>query len=136
MSLSDSDSSTEVEQQRPDWCAAAFIVRNAEGKRRVVIDLRFINSYLANNSVTFDSLKSLKEMILPDDFMISMDLTAGYHHVSIHRQYRNCLGFEIAGLYLCTRIRVREGNSVRIINDIANFIRLVMSPCTDLANLK
>lgn len=86
-------------EERPLWCAAGFIVKNAEGKRRVVIDLRFINRYLCNNTVSFDTLRSLREIILPGDFMISMDLTAGYHHIGIHPSSRQFLGFQIAGRY-------------------------------------
>ena len=90
-------------QHRPTWCAAAFITRNAaSGKPRIVIDLRFVNQYLRNDGVRYDSLKTLKNFIRPGDYMISMDLASGYHHLGIASDDCKFLGFELDGeFYQC-----------------------------------
>ena len=86
-------------QEKPQHCAPAFIVRRADGKRRVVIDLRFVNSHLRGRGVRYDTLKALRYLLPPGGFMISFDLESGYHHIGVHEDSQRYLGFQLAGRY-------------------------------------
>ena len=85
--------------RKPAFCAPAFIVRRADGKRRVVIDLRYINTHLRAKGVRYDTLRALRHLLPPGGFMISFDLESGYHHIGIHQSDRRYLGFELAGRF-------------------------------------
>ena len=85
--------------QQPAFCAPAFIVTNAVGKRRVVVDLRYINSCLPQRSVRYETLRSFRSSIRPSMRLLSLDLESGYHHVGVHPTSRRYLGFQIDGMY-------------------------------------
>jgi hypothetical protein len=91
--------------KRPVYCAPAFIVRSAAGKRRVVIDLRTINAYLKGRGVRYDTLATLRRTLQRGSWFISFDLHAGYHHVGVHPDSVRYLGFELDGAYYyCTAL--------------------------------
>ena len=85
--------------ERPDHCAAAFIVQNAAGKRRVVIDLRVVNSHIPAKPFKFESLALLRGALRRDDYLISCDLQAGYHHIAMHPESSVYLGFQLGGRF-------------------------------------
>jgi len=86
-------------QECPHFCAPAFVVKNASGKRRVVVDLRFINTHLRERPVRFESLRSFRASVRPGMWMISLDLESGYHHVAMHPSSQVYLGFELGGRF-------------------------------------
>jgi len=67
-----------------DFVSRAFIVTH-KGKRRLVIDLRWVNEHTAKRSCRFESLSTLRRLARRHDFMVSIDLTDAYHHVGIHQ---------------------------------------------------
>ena len=84
---------------QPEFCAPAFVVSNSSGKRRVVIDLRYINSHLPARPVRYENLRSFRSSLAPGDHMISLDLQSGYHHIGVHPSSRRFLGFALDGKY-------------------------------------
>jgi len=86
-------------QHKPAYCAAAFIVRNSMNKRRVVIDLRYINAHLPDRPVRYENLRSFRNSIQKGMYMISLDLKSGYHHVGLHPSARQYLGFQLGERY-------------------------------------
>lgn len=86
-------------ERQPDYCAAAFIVRSASGKRRVVIDLRIINEHIATKRFKFETLSTLKGFLQHNDYMVSCDLQSGYHHIAMHEDSVPYLGFSFAGQF-------------------------------------
>ena len=62
-------------------------------KWRAVVDAsRSVNPYVSKNSVVLDSLSSVSEVIQSGDWMTKQDLSAGYHHIMIHPEYRTLFG--------------------------------------------
>lgn len=90
----------------PAYCAPAFVATNTNtGKRRVVIDLRLINRHLRFAGARYETLQALRAMARRDDWMLSLDLEAGYHHIGIRPRDVQYLGFQIGGQYFyCTAL--------------------------------
>ena len=65
----------------PHICSPLSVVTNSAGKKRLVIDLRYLNQHL------------LKEKFKYEDFLFSFDLKSGYHHVDIYKNHWKYLGF-------------------------------------------
>ena len=63
---------------------------------RMCIDLsRYINLLLKKEAVTLPSLDKAIKMFLPGDFQATFDLKSAFHHVLIHPDHRQYLGFSI-----------------------------------------
>jgi hypothetical protein len=87
-----------VETDQPgDYMSAAFIVQSSSGKRRVVVDLRPLNAFLKTDTVRFETLSSFRDLFRPGDWAISLDLQSAYHHVGVHVEHQEFLGFSLAG---------------------------------------
>jgi ribonuclease HI len=105
----------------PEFCAPAFIVANAAGKRRVVIDLRHVNEHLVRTGARYDGLTKLRDLIPPDSesWLISCDLESGYHHVGIAPEHQRFLGFEIDGrFFLCAALPFGLSDAPRVFTKV------------------
>jgi hypothetical protein len=75
-----------------------------KGKKRLILDGRYINSHVIIPSFKYEDLGCCHEYIKPDDFLITYDLSKGYHHMDIHEDFFTYLGFEWEGqsyVYTC-----------------------------------
>ena len=70
----------------------------ARDKWRLVLDLRHLNSFCVDRKVRFETLKSLRRMVRPDDWMFSFDLKDGYHAIGIHPRDRKYFTFVVEGV--------------------------------------
>ena len=65
-------------------------------KLRMCIDLsRYINLLLKKESVTLPILDKAVKLLLPGDYQATFDLKSAFHHVLIHPDFRQYLGFSI-----------------------------------------
>ena len=64
-----------------------------KGKLRLVLDLRHVNSYIADKTFRYEDLTTLAEILNKGDFFINFDLRSGYHHIDIHPDHQKYLGF-------------------------------------------
>jgi hypothetical protein len=65
-------------------------------KYRPCIDLsRHVNRFIAASSVQLDHLSISQELILPGDFMTSLDLENQFFHVRLAPGMRKYLGFAV-----------------------------------------
>ena len=63
------------------------------GKKRLILDLRYINLHLFKNKFKCEDIADAKEVIKPGDFLFTFDLKSGYHHVDIFPEYTKYLSF-------------------------------------------
>ena len=63
----------------PHVCSPLSVVCNAEGKKRLAINLRYVNHFLKRDPFKYEDLSILS----PGDFMCKFHLKSGYHHVEI-----------------------------------------------------
>ena len=78
---------------KPRICSPLSVVRNSEGKERLVLNLRYLNRYLYKESFKYEDIRVALLLFQKGDYMFSFDLKSGYHHVDIHRQHWEFLGF-------------------------------------------
>ena len=78
---------------RPHICSPLSVVSNSAGKRRLVIDFRYLNQHLLKEKFKYEDLRLAMLMFQKGDFLFSFDLKSGYHHVDIYRDHWQYLGF-------------------------------------------
>ena len=77
----------------PVVCSPLQVVVNVKGKRRLVIDLRYVNQYLRLIKFKYEGLNLIPMLFSKGDYAFSFDLKSGYHHVDIHKDSQTYLGF-------------------------------------------
>ena len=77
----------------PTVCSPLQVVVNAKGKRRLVIDLRYVNQYLHLTKFKYEGINLIPSLFSKGDHMFTFDLKSGYHHVDIHEDFQTYLGF-------------------------------------------
>ena len=84
-----------VEQcsQFPAVCSPLSVVVNARGKKRLVIDLRYVNQFILMEKFKYEGFSIVPQLFSKGVFFISFDLKSGYHHVDIHKDCWPYLGF-------------------------------------------
>ena len=65
----------------------------SSGKKRLILDLRFINKHLWKQSIKFEDLKVALNYLEKGHFMFSFDIKSGYHHELIFPSHQFFLGF-------------------------------------------
>ena len=80
-------------EEQPVVCSPLSVVRSSSGKRRLVLDLRYVNTFLWKDRFKYEDIKTAIQMIDTGDYAITFDLKSGYHHVDIHADYWKYLGF-------------------------------------------
>ena len=65
----------------------------SSGKKRFILDLRFVNKHLWKTSVKFEDLRVALNYLEKGHFMFSFDIRSGYHHVLIFPPHQSLLGF-------------------------------------------
>ena len=79
------------EVHSPPHCCNPLTV--AKGKKlRLILDLRHVNQYVQYCPIKYEDWGLLEEVVKHDDYFISFDLTAGYHHVSELPEHTKFLG--------------------------------------------
>ena len=72
-------------------------VREKDNKRRVVVDLRYLNTFIMVPTFRMELLYIVPDIVQAMEYMFSADLRGGYHHVAIHPDFWTFLGFEWLG---------------------------------------
>lgn len=65
----------------------------ANKKPRLILDLRHVNFFIVKRKVKFEGTKEGLNFAKKGNFMIKFDLTSGYHHINIHEDHHQYLGF-------------------------------------------
>lgn len=74
-----------------------FTVSKKNRKWRAVLDLKFLNTFVIQKHFRMETLRSIAESLLPQDFLTSIDLTDAYLHVPIFPPHRRFLRFCVGG---------------------------------------
>ena len=70
-----------------------FLVPKKNGKLRPVIDLSLLNHYIHKQHFKMETVKLVRQSIIYNDWVVSIDLTDAYLHVPIHPISRKYLRF-------------------------------------------
>lgn len=74
-------------------------MQNASGKKRLVVNLKYLNRYLWKQKFKYEDLRTAMLLFEKGDYMFSFDLKSGYHHVDIAHVHHTLLGFEWKQVY-------------------------------------
>lgn len=82
------------------YVTKAFLVPKpgCPGKWRLVLDFRHLNTFLKELSCKYETLKLLRDILEPQDWLLSMDLSDGFHAIPIAPEHRQFLTFAIDGV--------------------------------------
>ena len=70
-----------------------FTVPKKGGERRPIINLKALNRFIPHVHFKMEGIQSLRELILPGDFMIKLDLKDAYFSIPIHTTQQRFLSF-------------------------------------------
>ena len=62
-------------------------------KKRLVLDCSYLNSFVVVPPFKMDDVKTGLSFFKKEAYMISFDLKDGYHHIAIHEDFKDYLGF-------------------------------------------
>ena len=77
----------------PGFYSWLFLVPKKNGKLCPVIDLSLLNQYINKQHFKMETVKSVRQSIMANDWAVSIDLTDVYLHVPIHPRSRKYLRF-------------------------------------------
>jgi hypothetical protein len=73
------------------------VVQN--GKKRLIFDARYINSLMIVPKFKYEDLGTCGQYLQEGDWLCTVDLSKGFHHLDIHEDSVPFLGFEWEGQY-------------------------------------
>ena len=77
----------------PGFYSRLFLVPKKNGKLRPVIDLSLLNHYIHKQHFKIETVKSVRQSIMYNDWAVSTDLTDAYVHIPIHPISRKYMRF-------------------------------------------
>jgi hypothetical protein len=95
---------------------------------RLIFDGRYINSFFTIPTFKYETLAVIPEWAQPDDYCFTVDLTAGFHHLEIHPDFHDYMGFEWQGnyyVYQCSPLGIATAPwaFTLLIRSVLNFLR-------------
>jgi ribonuclease HI len=66
---------------------------NASGKKRLILDLRWVNKHIEKFKFKLEGMQKAVEYVNQGDFAFKFDLKSGYHHLDINPLHYQYLGF-------------------------------------------
>ena len=91
--LLEDGSAREVEFQPKVVSPQRSVATNNLGKKRLILDLRYVNAHLLKERISFDDWNSLKNFVSENGYAYKFDLRKGYYHVEIAESHQTYLGF-------------------------------------------
>ena len=83
----------------PHVVSPLSVAVTAADKKRLILDLRFVNKYIWKEKMTFEDWKTGIEYFDPNCFCFKFDLSKGYYHLDIFSEHQKYLGFSLNGKY-------------------------------------
>lgn len=75
------------------------VVKNANGKSQLILDLRYVNNHLRSCQFKYEGIPAASELFQKDDWVFTFDYKSGYHHLDIFAGHTTFLGcsFQLEG---------------------------------------
>jgi ribonuclease HI len=81
--------------------ALGVVPKKGTDKLRLIWDGRYVNDHLVIPGFKYEDLNAVAEWAQPSDYAFTMDLKSGYHHLDMHEDAWQYLGFQWEGQYYC-----------------------------------
>ena len=82
-----------IECSEPVFVTNPLTVAKKGGKKRLVIDLRHLNGSIKCERYKYEGLDTIAQYLELGGYLTAFDLKAGYHHIDVHREQHDLLGF-------------------------------------------
>jgi len=80
-------------------------VPKKNGKLRMILDLRRVNSYISTPRFAMEDIRKVRPLLQAGDWMTSIDLKDGFHHIPVHPRDQKHLGMHWKGkTYIWTHL--------------------------------
>ena len=67
---------------------------NSSGKKRLILDLRYVNTHVYKDKIKFEDWKCFEHYLeVKEGYLFKFDLKNGYHHIDISEPHQKFLGF-------------------------------------------
>ncbi len=83
----------------PKCVSPIGVVPKRGGKLRLIVDLRRINTFCDVPKFRYDDIDTLSEFINPNDYIVTVDLKNGFHHIPVSENHQQYLGICFQGQY-------------------------------------
>jgi hypothetical protein len=77
------------------------VPKKGTDKLRLIWDGRYVNSHLVIPPFSYEDLSTIADWAEPQDYTFTLDLKSGYHHLDMHEEAWQYLGFQWEGKYYC-----------------------------------
>jgi len=119
----------------PDISGPQFIVgffavpKKQKNQWRPIVNLRPLNVYIDNPHFKMETIKTVRQFIVKDSFLISIDLADAYMSFVIRQSFRQFLGFSWKGIdyfcrCLCFGLNVAPRLFSKIFKKVLRFLRI------------
>ena len=95
---------SELEVISPLSVAYRLLGTGQPPKKRLIFNGRYLNQFLEVRKFKYESLEMVRDLLVPEGNMWSFDLTSGYYHIEIHRDFWKYMGFQWEGKYYRFRV--------------------------------
>ena len=89
----------EICSSKPHCVNPIGCVPKKGGKLRLITDLRKLNNHCATPKFRNEDINTVRDLIQPNDQLVTVDVKNGFYHVSIHEDFRDYLGIYFEGVY-------------------------------------
>lgn len=89
-----------IERTTPEqvrYLSPLKVTPKKNNKLRLVLNLWRLNEHVAAPKFRYESMKELQQIVQPGDYMFTIDLKNGFHHVPVHPDSRPFLAFRWKG---------------------------------------
>ena len=115
----------------PSFYSQLFLVPKTNGRLHPVIDLSLLNHYIHKQHFKMETVKSVRQSIMYNDWAVSIDLKDAYLHVPIHPISRKYLRFVYDHqAFQFTVLPFRMSLSLWVFTKLMNVIATHLRPCT------
>ena len=88
-------------QEKPFCINSLGCVPKKNKSYRLIVDLRSLNQNISVLYLKNEGIDVVCDLLQPNDEFISTDLKDGFHHISVHPEFRKYLGFQWKKTVLC-----------------------------------
>ena len=81
-------------EKSPEVINPLSISINSSGKKRLILDLRYVNGHVYKDKIKFEDWKCFEHYLEgKKGYLFKFDLKNGYHHIDIFEPHQKFLGF-------------------------------------------
>jgi hypothetical protein len=85
------------ESQQATCISPIGVVPKKNGKMRMIVDMRMVNQHIRAPKFSMEDIRKLQPLLLAGDWMTTIDLKDGFHHVPIRENHQQFMGMQWQG---------------------------------------